>query len=316
MTCARREIYDPTKAIFFHCISRCVRRAYLCGVDSYSSKSYEHRKEWVRELLRELGEIFSVDLLAYAVMSNHLHTVLRGRHDLSLLWSAEEVAKRWRKLFPLRFIGEEPNEEEITAITREPELVAEYRQRLSNLSWFHRCLNERLARRANAEDECTGRFWEGRFKSIRLEDDAAVLACCAYVDLNPIRAGMSKTLEASDFTSVQDRIRRLRGEKSESRPKLLAISELLKSEVTERSYVRLVAETGNALIGGKRIIGEVHHACLRRLGIRPEAWMLHTKSHSRLFHRIAGPLDALRLAAKKCRKSYFQGIGSARLVFT
>jgi hypothetical protein len=72
-----------------------------------------------------------------------------------------------------------------------------------------RFLCERIARESNKEDKCTGRFWEGRFKAQVLKDDAAILACLQYVDLNPIRAGIAMTLEASDFTSIQDRIRDL-----------------------------------------------------------------------------------------------------------
>jgi len=77
---------------------------------------------------------------------------------------------------------------------------------LKDLSWYMRCLNEKVARMANAEDACTGRFWEGRFKSQALLDEAAVVSCMAYVDLNPIRAGICESLETSAFTSIQERL--------------------------------------------------------------------------------------------------------------
>ena len=87
------------------------------------------------------------------------------------------------------------------------ERVRTWRQRLASLSWFMKTLKEPIARRANREDEVTGHFWEGRFKVHALLDEGAVLACLAYIDLNPIRAGATTTPEDSKHTSVHDRIR-------------------------------------------------------------------------------------------------------------
>jgi hypothetical protein len=146
-------------------------------------------------------------------MSNHLHVVLRVRPDLVQAWTDLEVALRWRQLYPPRDEATgrptEPQEHDLNMITSDPARVAELRGRLASLSWFMRCLNEPIARAANREDRCCGRFWEGRFKSQALLDEAAILACSIYVDLNPIRAGAADTPEESEFTSAFDRIRSL-----------------------------------------------------------------------------------------------------------
>ena len=153
--------------------------------------------------------MFSVDLCAYAVMSNHYHVVIRIDADAVKQWTDQEVANRWMQIFngPLlmhQYLGNaDLTEPELAHVA---DLFATWRNRLCDLSWFMRCLNEPIARLANAEDHCTGRFWEGRFKSQALLDARAVLACMAYVDLNPIRAAMATTPEQSDYTSIQERI--------------------------------------------------------------------------------------------------------------
>jgi REP element-mobilizing transposase RayT len=196
---------------YYHCVSRCVRSAFLCGRDSTTGFDFEHRRQWIVDRIKLLCSVFSVDLCAYAVMSNHYHVVIRIDVDQVKTWSDEEVATRWMRVFsgPL-LMRQYLDNADLT--NTELEWVAEWfatcRQRLCDLSWFMRCLNETIARLANAEDQCTGRFWEGRFKSQALLDARAVLACMAYVDLNPIRAAMAKTPEQSDYTSIQERILR------------------------------------------------------------------------------------------------------------
>jgi REP element-mobilizing transposase RayT len=194
---------------YYHCISRCVRRAFLCGTDSLTGFDFSHRRQWIVDRIKLLCSVFAVDLFAYAIMSNHYHIVIRIDADQVKAWSDEEVANRWMQIFsgPLlmhQYLGNaDLTETELEYVT---DLFDTWRHRLCDLSWFMRCLNEPIARMANAEDHCTGRFWEGRFKSQALLDDRALLACMAYVDLNPIRAAMAKTPEASDCTSIQERI--------------------------------------------------------------------------------------------------------------
>lgn len=157
-------------------MTRCVRRAFLCGFDAESGGSFEHRKTWVEERILELGGIFAVAIYAYAVMSNHVHVVVFVDPDAAVRWSDEEVGARWARLFPIRLpdgsVDEQATRNRALATIGSPERVATCRARLASLSWFMRCLNEPIARRANKEDACTGRFWEGRFKCQALLDDA------------------------------------------------------------------------------------------------------------------------------------------------
>ncbi len=212
----RRFLLDPAEIGVYHCINRCVRRAYLCGHDPVSGKDFEHRRQWIQDRMQFLAGQFGVDVLGFAVLSNHLHVVLRNRPDVVQTWSDIEVARRWWNVFPKRRDREgnakEPTSIELQMIMIDPAKLAEIRQRLSSVSWFMRCLAERIARMANFEESCRGSFWEGRYKCVPLLDEAALVACLAYVDLNPIRARVAETPETSRFTSVYERIQALRHE--------------------------------------------------------------------------------------------------------
>ena len=180
MTYARSQLVDESTPGFYHCISRCVRRSFLCGEDYYTGQNFDHRKAWIEDRMFLLAECFSVSLYAYAVMSNHLHVVLRVDPVTAGGWSDEEVARRWVRAFPgIRFDEdlERKTEARVMALMANPDKVQEIRGRLGSLSWFMRSLNEPIARMANREDHCKGRFWEGRFKSQALLDEQAVLSC-------------------------------------------------------------------------------------------------------------------------------------------
>lgn len=185
MTQTRKTIVDPMQAASYHCIARCVGRAQLCGFD-HLGKSFEHRKAWIEERILQIGKIFACDIYAFAVMRNQYHLVVHMKPATAELWTAEQVALRWVKLYPTGKL--KTNEVKAQAILANAELIELYRRRLSDLSWLMKAISEAIARRANAEDRAIGRFWQGRFKCQLLPDQTALQAAKAHVERNPIRA--------------------------------------------------------------------------------------------------------------------------------
>ncbi|GAC15509.1 transposase [Aliiglaciecola lipolytica] len=196
---------------YYHCVSRCVRRAYLCGKDKHTGQNYEHRRQWVEDRLILLASVFCIDVCAYAVMSNHVHVVLHVNKAKALSLSDKEVIKRWQIIHRPSSLAQQYIQNSSVNFSKAHRLtlsstVSIYRQRLYDISWFMRELNEPIARQANKEDDCTGHFWEGRFKSQALLDEKALLACMVYVDLNPVRANIADTPDKSKHTSIKRRI--------------------------------------------------------------------------------------------------------------
>lgn len=206
----RGDVINDDVVGIYHCWTRCVRRAFLCGDDPLTNCNYDHRKTWIYDRAEELSRIFGVDVCVTAVLSNHYHLVVRNRPDLADAWSDEEVARRWWQLFPERRDKDgrpaEPKPVEIRSLTADAEHVATLRRRLRSISWFMKSLNEHIAKRANQEDSQKGHFWEERFNCRSLLDEAAVLACSVYVDLNEVRAALARTPEESYHTSAYRRI--------------------------------------------------------------------------------------------------------------
>ena len=215
----RSEQFDASEVCVVHVIQRCVRRAFLAGRDDRTGIDFSFRREWIRRRMEALASVFGVDVLTYAIMSNHFHVILRNRPDVVATWSDEEVALRWLRVFPGRRLDEqlaEPTKEDVKMLATDGERIAVVRRRLSDISGFMRALSEPIARLANKQDECTGRFWEGRFKAQRIVDEAGLLACAMYVDLNPVRAALADSPDRSLHTSAYDRIQAAQGEQISS----------------------------------------------------------------------------------------------------
>lgn len=215
----RDEQFPAGEVCVAHVVQRCVRRAFLAGVDPATGRDYSSRKEWIRRRLEALASVFGIDMLGYAIMSNHLHVIVRIRPDVVAQWSDEEVAMRWLRIYPGRRIEEhlaEPNEQDVATLVRDQERMVVIRKRLGSLSWLMRSLAEPIARMANKQDGCTGRFWQGRFQGQKLADDAGLLACAMYVDLNPVRAAIAEEPGTTPFTSVYDRSEAAKGEEMPS----------------------------------------------------------------------------------------------------
>ena len=150
--------------------------------------------------------MFAIDLFGYAVMSNHYHIVLQLEPSRTDGWSDEDIVDRWMSLRS----PNSPDDQDIKAqqrfvLLQDTQRLKVLRERLGSLSWLMRFINEPLARLANKEDDCKGRLWEGRFKSQRLLDEHAVLAAMVYVDLNPIRAGVTDDVSHPPHTSMNKR---------------------------------------------------------------------------------------------------------------
>ena len=102
MAVARRSIIDKETPGFYHCMNRCVRRTFLCGIDKVTGKDYNHRKDWLEQRMVSLCDIFAINIYAYSVMDNHYHIVLYTDPREPLSWSDEQVAERWLLAYPGR----------------------------------------------------------------------------------------------------------------------------------------------------------------------------------------------------------------------
>jgi len=324
MTQSRQSQVSLSDTPYYHCISRCVRRAYLCGKDKYTEKSFEHRRQWVVERMHFLASVFNIDICAYAIMSNHYHLVLHVDEGLNERLSAQEVCKRWSQLYVKPVLVERwQSEQAISEAENKAALaiIEDWRGRLADISWFMRCLNEFIARKANKEDECSGRFWEGRFKSQALLDEDALLTCMAYVDLNPVRAKMATSVETSEYTSAYERIHCVAQSKEKpleytfNKKALLGFVGDVSEQETEQNtqgipfslldYIELIDWSGRIIREDKRgaILGS-RPRLLAILGLDDDAWLSLANSFGKVYHGAVGSLEALAAYASHTGKRW------------
>ncbi len=309
MTLARNHQLFISEPTYFHLVSRCVRRAYLCGKDKHSGKRFDHRKRWLEKRIFELSEIFFVDLYAYTIMSNHYHLVVQTRPDEMMLASDERIATLWCHLFPRR---NENRCVRVKLLCKNKTKINLYRYRLCDISWLMRCLNEGLARNANKEDSCTGRFWQGRFNSQLLLDESAVYICMAYVDLNPVRAKMANIPDKAEYTSIQYRMTHHCVD-----DKLLSLNNnhrhlnLLLSD-----YLILVNQAASHILEDRSACNLTKmRPILRSLSVKPVGFLKAMHGLSNLFCRAVGHPARLDHLSEILQLKWIKGKSAARLIF-
>ena len=304
MTVARSQQICVSDTPYYHIISRCVRRAFLCGEDALTGQSFEHRRQWLIDRIKKVASVFAIDICSYAVMSNHYHLVLKIGSNGN--WTEKQVLITWQTLYSLPVMcqrhlrGDELDDSSMRLVQK---YAAKYRERLCSISWFMKSINEYISRMANEEDRCTGHFWESRFKSQALLDERALLTCMAYVDLNPIRACMAKSLNDSEFTSIKERIEESStdlipfGKGDNDLPYYLS------------SYIDLVDETGRVIRDGKK--GYISHklgSALTKLELNPDTWIDELKGFKSVGYSAVGTVSQLKEYSHKTKRKWTLGL--------
>jgi REP element-mobilizing transposase RayT len=327
MPIARSKQIILSQTSYYHCMSRCVRRAFLCGYDKLTGSNFEHRREWFEKRLKKLSSAFSIDVCAYAIMHNHNHLVLYVDTERSKTWSDIEVIQRWHSIHPNKTITamyldtKQRGTLSPIQLSTVRKIAKIYRERLTSISYFMKALNQYIALKANREDHCSGRFWESRFKSQALLDDRAILSCMIYVDLNPIRAGIATTLENSHFTSIKKRLKSIKLGKQPSELRCLKTqfeSSANSINIELSYYIELIRQTATRLKNNRQVNSpdmKIESNLLRQLGIEEKNWLILSSHIEEEFSYVVGSVVCMEKYKKKVNQKKLKGISTALRLF-
>jgi len=343
---ARRKLLGGERQAVFHCWTRCVRRAFLCGRDRLTQKDYGHRRDWIINREEQLASLFAIDIEFRAELSNHLHLVLRTLPRVAKRLSAQEVVRRWLTITKMaKCLSDDlpvPDPQRVEKLAQDSKLVQKLRRKLSSISWFMGILCENIARRANREDGCSGRFWETRYRCRECTDLSALLLCGIYVDLNPYRAGEVDSPLASRYSSVFPRLQAQDMRKNAAdrpdawlgeftlqperkRDEALAYtsrtgrraSDLGILPLSLADYAKLLQWTAQQLRSGRRdTIPQDLAAVLDHFDVQQDAWLDTVEKYESTFGHAVGRADSLVAVAERMELQHMKGVSACRSAFT
>jgi len=318
-----------------------------------TGKDFNYRRDWIRSLLEQQAALFGIETGFHVQMSNHLHLVLRTRPDVVKRWSKEKVVRNWLKIAKLKRGSDikdwEPDEQRVRMEMSDPKRVKKLRRRLANVSWYVATLCENVARRANKQDGVTGKFFEQRYKLRDLADEAAILVCGMYVDLNQIHAGEALTPEQSRHTSAYDRIQGRKTLAAAAQKQLegsiikrdrwlceLTLDEGAQADVSQDvcsetpwrasdkgllpisldDYLKLLDWTGRQVRQDKKgSIPSELAPILQRLQINADNWLETVSEFDSRFTHVVGRVESMAKAAIRLGRRRIAGVMSASRAF-
>ena len=342
---ARRKLFQPGRLATYHCWTRCVRRAFLFGKDPVTGQDYSHRRDWVLQRQKQMARLFAIEIEFFAIQINHLHLVLRTRPRIAQRLSRHEVVRRWLTITRLAKCMTddlpEPDPKRVKALAGDKKKVEKMRKRLCDISWFMGILSENIARRANKEDNCKGRFFETRFKCRECTDENAVLLCGIYIDMSPSLAGEANSPRTARYPSAYARIEArsqrknarhradghlaeltLRPERQDERAMAYAsrtgrrASDLGVLSLSLEDYLQLLEWSARLLKSGERkTMPKDLGAILDHLDVNHQAWLDTLSAYEESFCHVVGPPAAMAAAAERMEVRCLKGATASRRIF-